>query len=70
MEDAESLPFDREVPPNDRKEGKGDKTIEPKPYIELEEKVKPLVRELIAELSLEEKLSLQDLFRLSVAQGT
>jgi len=54
-EDAEPKPFDGEVPPNDRREGKGGEAIEPKPYIELEEKVKPLACELIEELSWEEK---------------
>jgi len=39
-EDAEPKPFDGEVPPNDRREGKGGEAVEPKPYIELEEKVK------------------------------
>ena len=52
---AEPEPFDGEVPPNDRREGKGHEAIESKPYIRLEEKVKPLVRELIEELSWEEK---------------
>ncbi|MCL0057979.1 hypothetical protein M1N05_02805 [Dehalococcoidales bacterium] len=42
-------------PANDTREGKGDEAIEPKPYIELEEKVKPLVRELVEELYCEEK---------------
>jgi hypothetical protein len=51
----EPKPFDGEVPPNDRREGKGREAIEPKPYIELEEKVKPLVQELIDELAWEEK---------------
>jgi len=55
MEDKEPLPFDGEIPPNDKREGKGDEAIEPKPYIELEEKVKPLACELIEELSWEEK---------------
>jgi len=53
--DEEPKPFDGEVPPNDRREGKGHEAIEPKPYIELEEKVKPLVQELINELAWEEK---------------
>jgi hypothetical protein len=52
--DEEPKPFDGEVPPNDRMEGKGHEAIEPKPYIELEERVKPLVQELIEELSWEE----------------
>lgn len=51
----EPKPFDGEVPPNERREGKGREAIEPKPYIELEEKVKPLVEELIDELAWEEK---------------
>lgn len=55
IEDKEPLPFDGEVPPNDRREGKGNEAVEPKPYIELEEKVKPLVCELIEKLSLKEK---------------
>jgi len=53
--EKEPEPFDGDVPPNDQREGKGDEAIEPKPYIELEEKVKPLVQELIDELSWEEK---------------
>jgi hypothetical protein len=53
--DEEPKPFDGDVPPNDRREGKGRESIEPKPYIELEERVKPLVQELIDELSWEEK---------------
>ncbi|MCL0053305.1 hypothetical protein M1M86_02330, partial [Dehalococcoidales bacterium] len=51
----EPEPFDGDVPPNDRREGKGNEAIEPKPYIELEEKVKPLVQELVEELYREEK---------------
>jgi len=51
----EPKPFDGEVPPNDKREGKGREAVEPKPYIELEEKVKPLVQELIDELAWEEK---------------
>lgn len=47
--------FDGEVLPNDVKLGQGRTAIEPKPYIEIEEKVKPLVHELIDELSWEEK---------------
>jgi len=53
----EPKPFDGEIPPNDKKEGKGSEAIKPKPYIELEEKVKPLVRELIEELLLEDRPS-------------
>jgi len=52
--DKEPEPFDGDIPPNDKREGKGCEAIEPKPYIELEEKVKPLVRELIDELLLED----------------
>ena len=52
--DNELKPFDGDVPPNDRREGEGREAIEPKPYIELEERVKPLVQELIEELSWEE----------------
>jgi hypothetical protein len=52
--DQEPKPFDGDVPPNDRREGKGREAIEPQPYIELEERVKPLVQELIEELSWEE----------------
>ncbi len=47
--------FDGEIPPNDKREGKGLAAIEPQPYIELEERVKPLVQELIDELSCEGK---------------
>lgn len=53
VDDKEPKPFDGDVPPNDKREGKGYVAIEPKPYIELEEKVKPLVRELVDELSWE-----------------
>jgi len=51
----EPEPFDGDIPPNDQREGEGDEAIEPKSYIQLEEKVKPLVQELIDELSWEEK---------------
>ncbi|MBI2842142.1 MAG: hypothetical protein HYX78_01950 [Armatimonadetes bacterium] len=51
---VEPEPFDGEVLPNDRREGSGYEAIEPKPYIQLEEKVTPLVQELIDELSWEE----------------
>jgi len=47
--------FDGEIPPNDGREGEGHAAIEPQPYIELEERVKPLVQELIEELSWEEQ---------------
>lgn len=68
-------PFDGEVPPNDRQVGSGLDAIGPKPYIELEEKVRPLAQELIEELAFEEapkrwepvdrggKLSLRDYLR-------
>ncbi len=52
--DDEPQSFDGEIPPNDKREGDGDKAIEPKPYIELEERVNHLVKELIDELSLDE----------------
>jgi len=52
--DKEPEAFDGEVPSNDRREGRGHEAIEPKPYMELEEKVKPLVQELIEELCWEE----------------
>lgn len=53
--DEEAQPFDGDVPPHDRREGKGHEAIKPKPYIQLEEKVRPLVQELIDELSWEDK---------------
>jgi hypothetical protein len=53
--DEEPKPFDGDVPPNDKREGEGDAAIDPKPYIELEERVRPLAQELIDELSWEEK---------------
>jgi len=68
-------PFDGEVPPNDRQIGSGLDAIDPQPYIDMEEKVKPLVQELIEELSLQQapkrweavekggKLSLHDYLR-------
>jgi len=49
-----SDPFDGEVPPNDNSLGNGHQSIEPVPYIWLEEWVRPLVQELIEELSLED----------------
>jgi hypothetical protein len=48
-------PFDGEVLPNKSREGKGSEAISPKPYLELEERVKPLAKELIDELIIEEK---------------
>ncbi len=53
--EKEPKPFDGNVPPNDKREGKGHEAIESKPYIKLEERVKPLVQELIDELAWEEK---------------
>lgn len=53
--DEEPKPFDGDVPPNDKREGSGNEAIEPKPYMELEEKVRPLLQELIDELAWEEK---------------
>jgi len=53
--EAEPEVFDGEIPPNDCREGEGHAAIEPRPYIQLEEKVKPLVQELIKELSWEEQ---------------
>jgi len=47
--------FDGDVLPNDRSEGRGYEAIKPKPYIQLEEKVSPLVQELIDELSWEDR---------------
>ncbi|MCL4553353.1 MAG: hypothetical protein M1305_07375, partial [Candidatus Marsarchaeota archaeon] len=53
--DDEPKAFDGDVPPNDKSEGKGREAIEPKPCIDLEERVKPLAQELIEELFWEEK---------------
>lgn len=53
--DKKPEPFDGDLPPNDKREGRGHEAIEPQPYIELEEKVRPLVEGLIDELSWEEK---------------
>jgi len=53
--EKEPRPFDGDIPPNDKREGKVHEAIEPKPYIELEERVKPLVQELIDELAWDEK---------------
>ena len=50
---GDPTPFDGHVPPNDQDEGEGKTAIEPQPYVDLEERVQPLVRELIAALSLE-----------------
>ena len=47
----EPEPFDGDVPPNDKRIGISDQEIEPRPYIELEERVRPLVQEMIDELS-------------------
>ncbi|MCL5960665.1 MAG: hypothetical protein M1358_15400 [Chloroflexi bacterium] len=47
--------FDGDVLPSDGKEGSGVTAIEPKPYVRLEERVRPLVQELIDELSIEER---------------
>lgn len=48
-------PFDGEIPPNDKRLGKGYEAIAPQPYIWLEEKVRPLAEKLIEELTWEEK---------------
>ena len=53
--DEKPEPFDGDVPPNDSRVGEGLQAIEPEPYIQLEEKVRPLVQELIDELSWKEK---------------
>ncbi|MFC1865131.1 hypothetical protein ACFLYB_00245 [Chloroflexota bacterium] len=55
--ESDPEPFDGDVLPNDKTVGEGHAAIEPKPYIELEEKVQPLVQELIDELSFEEQPS-------------
>jgi hypothetical protein len=48
-------PFDGEVLPNESRVGKGSEAILPRPYLEPEEKVKPLAQELIDELIFEEQ---------------
>ena len=53
--DSKPEPFDGEIPPNDSRAGKGEEAIDPKPYLKLEDKVKPLVKELVEELSFEER---------------
>lgn len=58
--DKEPEPFDGDVPPNDKSEGRSHEAVEPRPYIQLEEVVKPLVRELVEELSWEKKPQLQE----------
>jgi hypothetical protein len=50
---AHPEPFDGELVPDGHRAGSGRFTIEPKPYLELEERAAPLARELIEELSLE-----------------
>lgn len=47
-----SEPFDGELLPEGHKAGSGTFRIEPKPYADLEERAKPLARELIEELTL------------------
>ena len=51
--DGPQEPFDGEVVPNDSRAGRGSHTIEPKPYVDLEERAAPLAWQLIEELSLE-----------------
>jgi hypothetical protein len=51
--EGDTQPFDGEVPPNDSEAGKGSETIEPAPYLWLEQKVRGLVQELIEELAIE-----------------
>jgi len=46
-------PFDGELLPEAHKAGSGQFPIEPQPYAELEERARPLARELIEELALE-----------------
>lgn len=53
--DEKPEPFDGEILPSKRKTGKGNEAISPEPYLNLEEKVKPLAKELIDELIVEEK---------------
>jgi hypothetical protein len=50
----DAKPFDGDIPPNDKCDGKSAEAIEPMPYIWLEEKVGPLVLELIEELRFDE----------------
>jgi hypothetical protein len=50
---ARPEPFDGEFVPDGHRAGSGRYTIEPKPYLELEEKAAPLARELIEALALE-----------------
>ena len=52
-EDREPEPFDGEVLPNDAEVGTGNQAIMPKPYGNLEERVRPLVAELVDALSWE-----------------
>jgi hypothetical protein len=49
--EAKPEPFDGELLPDDHKAGHGSSRIEPKPYLELEERAAPLAKELIEELS-------------------
>lgn len=51
--DAPPEPFDGEVVPNGHRAGTGSSAIEPKPYVDLEERAAPLAQQLIEELSLE-----------------
>ena len=46
-------PFDGEILPNDDRVGLGDEAIDPKPYLDLEKRVRPLVAELVDALSFE-----------------
>lgn len=51
-------PFDGEPLPHEHTAGTGSHLIEPKPYLELVNKVQPLVRRLVEELAIENSLSL------------
>lgn len=52
--DGEGEPFDGEPVPYEHGAGTGPHTIEPKPYLDLVEQVRPLARRLVEELSAEE----------------
>jgi hypothetical protein len=57
---SERTPFDGEIVPDDHPAGTGIHAIEPKPYRDLEERARPLVRALLEELAIEPVPALPD----------
>ena len=54
-DESHAEPFDGEIPPNDHRSGSGRESIEPMPYVSLEDKMRPLADKLIEELLWEEQ---------------